>query len=158
MGKVLRVLTQHWVALVSGPLSVALFFRELFMATPTSSTFGWVGAYLFGLVAAASVLWKWVPTHLNDAARLRLVRLASEGERLVVAHAATMEPLDSAGVGRSVHQHTLWREEAEKAVKELVPRLGDQFADLRRSTIGTEEKTRAYVQRLRDVLDVLGRS
>lgn len=76
-----HALVKYWISLVSGLLSFLLFFLNLAMATPTLEMLGWVGAYLFLVVAAISLVWG--ERRDRRALFLKMCRLAADGEQLL---------------------------------------------------------------------------
>ncbi len=54
----LRKFGLYWIALVSGPLSVALMLKAASLTTSTEAILFWMGAYITGIIAGCAVWYK----------------------------------------------------------------------------------------------------
>ncbi len=157
MVEILRALWKHAVELVTGTASFILLLVGLLMSDPTTSKASWIGAYLSGLVAAVSVLWKERRVSVTQFGRLALKRVRGKGEELLSVYNSFGNRPDP-GVFDICLKLIRWRQECECVIKKECPRLWVHFADLtahRDSAI--EALTQLWIKRIDEAIEALDR-
>jgi len=116
---------------------------------------------ILGTVAAVVVgflLWRQERSaRLGEAGRLKLMRLVSDGERVVAASKSATQRQN--GIAAAVLGLHAWPKECLQTIKAECPRFWGHFADLGEvRDDATEEYVERLIQRIRNVLDVSSRS
>lgn len=124
---------------------------------PLSLRLTFVACGTIAAVVGGFLIWR-AERHnwLSAAARLKLMRMASYGERLVAELESSTQSL-SGTLGTSASL-VAWWEECRGFIKEEYPNFWDHFADLGELEPHTmEQQARLLIRKIRDLLDVMDR-
>lgn len=160
IGSFIVAIYNSWVALMCGIFSVTVWAIAAFLAPlPLSLRWTFLVCGAIALLVACFQVWRTeYRTRLNGKARLKLLRLIDNGERLIAGLEQSTAAQQINGIQAGVVGLNRWQKECEQTLQMEYDTVWEHFSDLSEADPRqSEERAQRFIQRMRDVLEVLSK-